>query len=201
MRCSQCARPSLQKIKRVGHVPPSDRFTEPTRSDIWALLLLQATCIMPGTWILGCFWGKSVLSPPPRIDSFWGVGENLICSPHSWDIKNKSWIITEKLKPLVVNLDFRRKNQTVFKSTNFAGYVGMLTGIKPVRHVPPQPRGTGCRLRSLTVLNLQNAWDALSSVSQQTFTLTMNERFSLDGGYIGARAPSWVHVGREEDSL
>ncbi|TMS23478.1 Acid ceramidase [Larimichthys crocea] len=67
-----------------------------------------------------------------------------------WDAKNKSWIIAEKLKPLVINLDFKRNNQTVFKSTNFAGYVGMLTGIKP--HI---------------------------------FTLTMNERFSLDGGYIG----------------
>lgn len=67
-----------------------------------------------------------------------------------WDVKNKSWIVSEKLKPLVVNLDFKRNNQTVFKSTNFAGYVGMLTGIKP--HI---------------------------------FTLTMNERFSLDGGYIG----------------
>uniref|UniRef100_A0A8D3E471 Acid ceramidase n=1 Tax=Scophthalmus maximus TaxID=52904 RepID=A0A8D3E471_SCOMX len=72
-----------------------------------------------------------------------------------WDVKNKSWIISEKLKPLVVNLDFRRNNQTVFKSTNFAGYVGMLTGIKP-----------------------------------HTFTLTMNERFSLDGGYIGIM--EWV---------
>ncbi|KAJ8383476.1 hypothetical protein AAFF_G00220720 [Aldrovandia affinis] len=67
-----------------------------------------------------------------------------------WDLKNRSWTITEKLKPLVVNLDFRRNNRTVFKSTNFAGYVGMLTGIRP-----------------------------------HTFTLTMNERFSLDGGYIG----------------
>ncbi|XP_038127803.1 N-acylsphingosine amidohydrolase (acid ceramidase) 1b [Cyprinodon tularosa] len=67
-----------------------------------------------------------------------------------WDVKNKSWAISEKLKPLVVNLNFKRNNQTVFKSTNFAGYVGMLTGIKP--HI---------------------------------FTLTMNERFSLDGGYIG----------------
>ncbi|XP_068607177.1 acid ceramidase [Brachionichthys hirsutus] len=67
-----------------------------------------------------------------------------------WDVKNKSWIISEKLKPLVVNLEFKRDNQTVFKSTNFAGYVGMLTGIKPHK-----------------------------------FTLTMNERFSLDGGYIG----------------
>uniref|UniRef100_A0A667WM00 Acid ceramidase n=1 Tax=Myripristis murdjan TaxID=586833 RepID=A0A667WM00_9TELE len=67
-----------------------------------------------------------------------------------WDMKNKSWIISEKLKPLVVNIDFTRNNKTVFKSTNFAGYVGMLTGIKP--HI---------------------------------FTLTMNERFSLDGGYIG----------------
>ncbi|XP_072526281.1 acid ceramidase [Salminus brasiliensis] len=67
-----------------------------------------------------------------------------------WDLKNHSWVITEKLKPLVVNIDFTRNNHTVFKSTNFAGYVGMLTGIRP--HV---------------------------------FTLTMNERFSLDGGYIG----------------
>ncbi|KAM9792833.1 acid ceramidase [Neosynchiropus ocellatus] len=67
-----------------------------------------------------------------------------------WDVKNKSWIISEKLKPLVVNLDFQRNNKTVFKSTNFAGYVGMLTGIKP-----------------------------------KAFTLTMNERFSVDGGYIG----------------
>ncbi|XP_046901363.1 acid ceramidase [Hypomesus transpacificus] len=67
-----------------------------------------------------------------------------------WDLKNRSWMITEKLKPLVVNIDFTRDNKTVFKSTNFAGYVGMLTGIKP-----------------------------------HTFTLTMNERFSLDGGYIG----------------
>uniref|UniRef100_A0A674BTQ2 Acid ceramidase n=1 Tax=Salmo trutta TaxID=8032 RepID=A0A674BTQ2_SALTR len=68
----------------------------------------------------------------------------------NWDMKNRSWLITEKLKPLVVNIDFQRRNKTVFKSTNFAGYVGMLTGIKP-----------------------------------HAFTLTMNERFSLDGGYIG----------------
>uniref|UniRef100_A0A8C7MKJ8 Acid ceramidase n=1 Tax=Oncorhynchus kisutch TaxID=8019 RepID=A0A8C7MKJ8_ONCKI len=67
-----------------------------------------------------------------------------------WDMKNRSWLITEKLKPLVVNIDFQRGNKTIFKSTNFAGYVGMLTGIKP-----------------------------------HAFTLTMNERFSLDGGYIG----------------
>ncbi|XP_061626519.1 acid ceramidase isoform X1 [Phyllopteryx taeniolatus] len=67
-----------------------------------------------------------------------------------WDVKNKSWVLSELLKPLVVNVDFKRNNRTVFKSTNFAGYVGMLTGVKP-----------------------------------NTFTLTMNERFSLDGGYIG----------------
>ncbi|XP_030620888.1 N-acylsphingosine amidohydrolase (acid ceramidase) 1a [Chanos chanos] len=67
-----------------------------------------------------------------------------------WDQKNQSWTLTEKLKPLVVNVDFRRNNKTVFKSTNFAGYVGILTGIRP-----------------------------------KEFTLTMNERFNMDGGYIG----------------
>ncbi|KAG7329240.1 hypothetical protein KOW79_007414 [Hemibagrus wyckioides] len=67
-----------------------------------------------------------------------------------WDRKNQTWTITEKLKPLVVNVDFKRNNRTVFKSTSFVGYVGMLTGIRP-----------------------------------REFTLTMNERFNIDGGYIG----------------
>uniref|UniRef100_A0A8C7G575 Acid ceramidase n=1 Tax=Oncorhynchus kisutch TaxID=8019 RepID=A0A8C7G575_ONCKI len=87
-----------------------------------------------------CYPFNSLLKINPLIVSF----------STSWDMKNRSWLITEKLKPLVVNIDFQRGNKTVFKSTNFAGYVGMLTGIKP-----------------------------------HAFTLTMNERFSLDGGYIG----------------
>uniref|UniRef100_A0A8C7P749 Acid ceramidase n=1 Tax=Oncorhynchus mykiss TaxID=8022 RepID=A0A8C7P749_ONCMY len=87
-----------------------------------------------------CYTFNSLLKINPLIVSF----------STSWDMKNRSWLITEKLKPMVVNIDFQRGNKTVFKSTNFAGYVGMLTGIKP-----------------------------------HAFTLTMNERFSLDGGYIG----------------
>uniref|UniRef100_A0A8B9DSU3 Acid ceramidase n=1 Tax=Anser cygnoides TaxID=8845 RepID=A0A8B9DSU3_ANSCY len=67
-----------------------------------------------------------------------------------WDVKNNSWTLTRELKPTVVNLDFQRNNKTVFRSTNFAGYIGMVSGVKP-----------------------------------DLFTLTMNERFSLDGGYVG----------------
>ncbi|XP_063314151.1 acid ceramidase [Pelobates fuscus] len=67
-----------------------------------------------------------------------------------WDVKNHTWAVTELLRPLVVNVKFQRNNKTVFVSTSFAGYVGMLTGMKP-----------------------------------GIFTLTMNERYSLDGGYIG----------------
>uniref|UniRef100_A0A8C2JRV4 Acid ceramidase n=1 Tax=Cyprinus carpio TaxID=7962 RepID=A0A8C2JRV4_CYPCA len=67
-----------------------------------------------------------------------------------WDRQNKTWTLTEKLKPLVVNVNFQRGNKTVFKSTNFAGYVGILTGIRPGE-----------------------------------FSLTMNERFNFDGGYVG----------------
>ncbi|KAM9330414.1 acid ceramidase [Gastrophryne carolinensis] len=67
-----------------------------------------------------------------------------------WDVKNNSWAVSELLKPLVVNVDFQRNNKTVFVSTSFAGYIGILTGMKP-----------------------------------GILTLTMNERFSIDGGYIG----------------
>ncbi|XP_054990390.1 acid ceramidase isoform X2 [Sorex araneus] len=67
-----------------------------------------------------------------------------------WNTNNNSWVVTEELKPLTVNLDFQRNNKTVFKASSFAGYVGMLTGIKP-----------------------------------GLFSLTLNERFSPSGGYMG----------------
>ncbi|XP_036105996.1 acid ceramidase [Molossus molossus] len=67
-----------------------------------------------------------------------------------WNVNNNSWVVTEELKPLTVNLDFQRNNKTVFKAASFAGYVGMLTGFKP-----------------------------------GLFSLTLNERFSTNGGYMG----------------
>ncbi|XP_041607888.1 acid ceramidase isoform X2 [Vulpes lagopus] len=67
-----------------------------------------------------------------------------------WNINNNTWVVTEQLKPLTVNLDFQRNNKTVFKASSFAGYVGMLTGFKP-----------------------------------GLFSLTLNERFSINGGYLG----------------
>ncbi|CAH1276126.1 ASAH1 [Branchiostoma lanceolatum] len=67
-----------------------------------------------------------------------------------WDFQNMAWPLAEKLKPTVVNLDWQRGGKTVFKSVNFAGYVGLFTAVKP-----------------------------------GTFTFSINERFSLDGGYVG----------------
>ncbi|KAJ8298469.1 hypothetical protein KUTeg_025000 [Tegillarca granosa] len=66
-----------------------------------------------------------------------------------WDLKNDTWAVTEVLRPLVVNIDYQKQEKTVFRAVHFAGYIGILTGIKP-----------------------------------GIFTLTMNERFGLDGGYI-----------------
>uniref|UniRef100_A0A8C3WSK3 Acid ceramidase n=1 Tax=Catagonus wagneri TaxID=51154 RepID=A0A8C3WSK3_9CETA len=73
-----------------------------------------------------------------------------------WNINNNTWVITEQLKPLTVNLDFRRNNRTVFKVASFAGYVGVLTGFKP-----------------------------------GLFSLTLNERFSSNGGYVGILEWIW----------
>ncbi|OWF55629.1 acid ceramidase-like [Mizuhopecten yessoensis] len=67
-----------------------------------------------------------------------------------WDIKNNTWAVTELLRPMVSIVDFQKGGKTVFKSVSFAGYIGILTAIKPGK-----------------------------------FTLTMNERFNKDGGYIG----------------
>jgi len=67
-----------------------------------------------------------------------------------WDYKKHTWMVTEALRPSIVNLDWQRKGTTVFKSVNFAGYIGILTAIKP-----------------------------------GVITLSMNERFNIDGGFIG----------------
>lgn len=94
---------------------------------------------MAEIWILDYLWGKNItiFQAWSFLTQLWqnDISWDQVVPLHSWDIKNKSWIISDKLKPLVVNLDFKRNNQTVFKSTNFAGYVGMLTGIKPVSHL------------------------------------------------------------------
>lgn len=67
-----------------------------------------------------------------------------------WDIKNHTWEITEALRPMILNVDYQKGGKTVFKAVHYAGYIGILTAIKP-----------------------------------GVFTLSMNERFDLNGGFIG----------------
>ena len=49
-----------------------------------------------------------------------------------WDVKNDTWMLTEHLRPLIINVDYQQKNKTVAKAVHFAGYTGVITGIKPV---------------------------------------------------------------------
>lgn len=67
-----------------------------------------------------------------------------------WDNKNNTWAVTEKLRPLMINVDYQKSGKTVYKAVHFIGYIGILSAVK-----------------------------------QNVFTLTMNERFALDGGYVG----------------
>ena len=50
-----------------------------------------------------------------------------------WDKKGESWKIAELLRPLSVNIDFQRNGTTVYKSVQFAGSVGVFTGVVPKR--------------------------------------------------------------------
>ena len=50
----------------------------------------------------------------------------------AFDVKHHNfWLLNEKLRPLVVNIDFQRGGQTVFKSTTFAGFAGVHTAMRP----------------------------------------------------------------------
>lgn len=67
-----------------------------------------------------------------------------------WDNKTNTWALSEILRTLIVNIDYQKNGKTVYKTVSFAGYVGVLSGMKP-----------------------------------GVMTLTLNERFNIDGGFIG----------------
>uniref|UniRef100_A0A646QE44 Acid ceramidase n=1 Tax=Hemiscolopendra marginata TaxID=943146 RepID=A0A646QE44_9MYRI len=48
-----------------------------------------------------------------------------------WDVRNHTWEGTEMLRKLVVMVDFQKGNSTVFRSVHFAGYIGVLSAVKP----------------------------------------------------------------------
>lgn len=67
-----------------------------------------------------------------------------------WNHVTHNWDLFEVLQPMVINLRWIKDGKEVFKSVNFAGYIGIYNGLK-----------------------------------QNAFTITMNERFNLNGGYLG----------------
>jgi acid ceramidase len=67
-----------------------------------------------------------------------------------WNEKTHDWAVTELLRKTILNVEWKKGGKTLFKSVNFAGFVGVYNGIRP-----------------------------------QRFTVTANERFDIDGGYVG----------------
>lgn len=120
-----------------------------------------------------------------------------------WDFKNDTWLLSEKLRALAVNVEFVRGGRTLYYSTQLAGYLGLLTALKPVRTPseggpdrpsfrtePPRPRtlnSVHCHLSSASAHAPR--WHRLywhrCARAQGAYSLTVNERFSLDGGFIG----------------
>lgn len=41
-----------------------------------------------------------------------------------------NWALTEKLRPLLMNLNFVRGGATLYQTTQYAGYIGVLTGVR-----------------------------------------------------------------------
>lgn len=67
-----------------------------------------------------------------------------------WDDVTHDWAVTEKLRDIIININWTRGGQSVYKSVNFAGYIGIYNGVK-----------------------------------KDGFTITANERFNINGGYMG----------------
>ncbi|CAF1173525.1 unnamed protein product [Rotaria sordida] len=71
--------------------------------------------------------------PAPYGDEMKGISQatGLPLGIHIWDMSNNTWILTEKLRTLITQINFTRNGEVLFKTTSFAGYIGVLTGLKP----------------------------------------------------------------------
>lgn len=67
-----------------------------------------------------------------------------------WNETNHGWEMTEKLHNMVINVNWMKNGKLLYKSNNFAGFVGIYNAVRP-----------------------------------GLFTVTANERFNIDGGYVG----------------
>lgn len=67
-----------------------------------------------------------------------------------WDVKNDTWMVSELLRPITINVEFIRGGKLLYKAVSFVGFVGLLTAVKP-----------------------------------GAFSYTMNERYGINGGYVG----------------
>lgn len=50
-----------------------------------------------------------------------------------WNNTKGTWSMTDALRATGIQLDWKKGGKTIFKTTQFVGYVGALTGMKPVR--------------------------------------------------------------------
>ena len=48
----------------------------------------------------------------------------------AFDFKNMEWKLTEALRPLVINVDVQRGGKTLYYSTSYAGFAGVITGMR-----------------------------------------------------------------------
>jgi len=50
-----------------------------------------------------------------------------------WDDKKKTWKIAELLRPLAINVEYKSGGRVLYKSVQFAGSIGVFTGVAPGR--------------------------------------------------------------------
>jgi len=50
-----------------------------------------------------------------------------------WNAETHDWTVTERLRKTIVNVEWKKNGKTVFKSVNFAGFVGVYNGVRPQR--------------------------------------------------------------------
>ena len=77
---------------------------------------------------------------------------------------NNTWALSEALRPLVLNFHFQRGGKTVYVITGFTGFIGAITGMKPVR-IYDIVNSSGTPIRGL-IVNLMKRFSCLQKMTR-----------------------------------
>lgn len=114
-----------------------------------------------------------------------------------WHSRNLDYSFVDMLRNITIRVDFIKKNQTVYSGVTYAGYVGLITGMKPKGFTMTlDERDQGAWWENFIIGLLDRRAMPISFLMRDTFAESNNFKEAVDKmAYTSTEASGYVIVG------